>query len=163
MFGWPVLGLDQDLPGLAGFGHAPFRWGRWGVLDELGHHRDLVFGQGIGRAPVRHASGRAVGDQRLQVGLAARLGDVGCQRLAGGAFAKHAVATGAALEVDFLGRVEVGLAQVGRAFGLDHTGLFRRSGLVGEGVGGGQRCTQRRDPQGPRFFVADQHSISPQA
>ncbi|MNI35377.1 hypothetical protein D3C73_894000 [compost metagenome] len=60
-----ILRLDQYFPGLERLGHAPFRRGRRRVLDELGHGGDLLLGQGIGGAPVRHACGRSVGDQRL--------------------------------------------------------------------------------------------------
>ena len=62
----------------------------------------------------------------LQVVEAELAGEVGRQRLAGGALAQHAVAAGAALEVDLLGFFEFRLAE------LRHAGL--RPGLLGGDV-----------------------------
>ncbi|MNZ79950.1 hypothetical protein D3C78_985690 [compost metagenome] len=165
--GRTILGFDQHFPGFQRFGHAPFRWRRRRVLNELGHVRDLIFGQRIGRSPIRHACGRSIGNQRLQEGLPAGLGDVRRQGFPGGTFAQNAMAAGAALEVDFLGCVELGLAHVGRAGGFGHGRVGRCSGGF---IGSGRMChrkgqcrTQCGDSQSKRFSIADQHSISPQA
>ncbi|MNG03172.1 hypothetical protein D3C84_862400 [compost metagenome] len=65
--------------------------------------------------------------------MAAVLGDVRCQRLAGGPFTQDTVAAGATLEINFLGGVELGLAHVRRTGGLDHGRVGRGGGLVGAG------------------------------
>ena len=167
----PVLRLHQHLPRFAHLRHAPLRRLRRGVLDVLGHQGDLFLAQLAGAAPVRHAQRGAVGDQRFQVLLAALLGDVRGQRLAGGALAQDAVATGAALEVDLLGLVELAFTHVGGTVGAHHvSGIDGGSGtlvLLGGfhvvlGVSGGQAQQRQRGEQGAHQWLSKWHGLSPQ-
>ena len=79
------------------------------LLDVARHQVDFGVGELARGAPVRHAGRRAVLDEHLQVLGALGERDVGRQRLAGRALAQHAVAAGAALEVDLPRLVELGL------------------------------------------------------
>ncbi|MNO83200.1 hypothetical protein D3C76_744950 [compost metagenome] len=168
----PVFRLDQQLPGLAHFRHAPLRRLRRGVLDVLGHQGDLVLAQFAGCAPVGHAGGRTIGDQRFEVLLATLLGDVRRQRLPGGSLAQDAMATGAALEVDLLGLVELAFANVRRTRGVDdrNGGWIDGGGgaliLLGclhlvLGLGSCQAQQRQRGDQGPRELLAEWHGSSP--
>ena len=101
-----------------------------------------------GRAPVRHAGGRAELDERLQVVGALRLRDVRGQRLAGRALAQHAVAAGAALEVDLLRVLELRARHVRRAG--RHADL-RAGGADGRGRALVLELGRRRRMLGRRF------------
>ena len=119
----------QDLPARLHFRHAPFR--RLGRLMEqvTRHEVDLVLGHVAGGAPVRHAGRRTVGDERLQIVHAQVAGDVGGQRLAGGAAAQHAVTAGASLEIDARGLAVLGLGHfrdAGHGAGVDRLHLRER-------------------------------------
>ena len=111
----PLLDRDQHLPGVLDLLHAPFRRLRRLVLHEARHDVDLVRRELAGLAPARHAGGRALVDEDLEVLGALGLGDVRRQRLARRALAQHAVAAGAALEVDLLRVLELGHGHVRRA------------------------------------------------
>ena len=105
------------------------------MLDVVGHQGDL-FGVQLARGtPVGHAGRRAVGDQRFQILLAAGLGDVRCQRLAGGTLAQHAVTAGTALEVDLPCLLELGIGQVRRTGGTDNGGVLQHLGRGSTHVG----------------------------
>ncbi len=140
----PIFRLDQHIPGILHLLHPPLGRGRRSVLDVLGHQRDLVLGQRVGRPPVRHTGRRTIGDQRFQIGLATLLGDVRRQRLAGRALAQHTVTAGAALEVDFLGLLELGARQIWRTRRMHNLSASRidrrRLPLVGRLSGLGVRC-----------------------
>ncbi len=117
----PLRDGDDDFPARLHLLHAEFgRRGRL-LLDVARHQVHLGGGQLAGRAPVRHAGGRAVADEHLEVLGALRQRDVGRERLAGGALAQHAVASRAALEVDLLAALE---------FGLGHRRRLRIDALV---------------------------------
>src|SRR5690606_34647543 len=113
-----VLG-DEHRPAVAHLLQAPLRRIGGGVLEEARHQVDLGGGELAAGAEVGHAAGRTEVDQRLEVFGAARLGEVGRERLAGGALAQHAVAAGAALEEDLAGLGELDLAHVRGAGGAD--------------------------------------------
>ena len=111
-------GRRNQFPAAAHFGHAPLRRGRRLVLQVARHHVDFGFVEFARGTPVRHAGGRAVGNEGLQVNTAARAGYIGGERLAGRALAQYAVAAGAAFEVNLLGGLELG-DRHRRALGVD--------------------------------------------
>jgi hypothetical protein len=98
--------------------HAEFGRLRRRLLDVAGHQVDFGLAQFTRSAPVGHAGRRAVVDEYLQICRAAFQRDVGCEGLAGGAFAQHPVAACTALEIDLPGAVELGLAHR-RRLGID--------------------------------------------
>ena len=100
---------DDDLPRRLHLLHAEFRRRGRRLLDVARHQVHVGVGEIARRAPVRHAGRRAVLDEDLQVLGALVDRDVGRERLAGRALAQHAVAAGAALEVDLPRLVELGL------------------------------------------------------
>ena len=107
----PILGRDHDFPARHHVRHAELRRCRRLLLQEARHDVDLRGSQVTGCTPVRHAGRRTVGDQCLEVFGAFRLRNVRRQRLAGRALAQHAVAAGAALEIQLGSRMEFGLRQ----------------------------------------------------
>ena len=130
----PLLRRHDDLPGRLHVVKAVLRRRRRVVLDVARHQVHFLLGHFAAGLPVGHAGRRAVGDEDLQVVGALGLGDVRGQRFAGGALAQHAMAAGAALEIDLAGQIEFGLGQ-GRRLGVGRlvhrlTGQWRRSGLV---------------------------------
>ncbi len=143
----PVLDRHHDGPAGLDLLHAELGWLRRLVLHVARHQVDLLRRQLAGLAPARHAGGRALVDEDLEVFGALFLRDVGRQRLAGRAFAQHAVTTRAALEVDLLRLLELGLGHVrcaGRHENLDALGASgRRCALVLE-LGRGGRMLRRR-------------------
>ena len=139
--GRAVFRFDVHFPAVGHFRQTPFRRCRRLVLQVAGHDIDLCIGEVARGAPIGHAGGGAVGDQGFQVVGALFTGDIRGQGFAGGAFAQHAVAAGAAFEVDLRGFVEFHLGHAG-AFGVDETpGAFDRAGraLVGHFFLGGDR------------------------
>ncbi len=100
LFGRAIFRRNDHFPGFHHVRHTPF--GRRRRIDQhvAGHQVDLFGRQLVGGAPVGHPGGGAVGDEIMNVFVAVLAGDVGGQRLAGRAFAQHAVAPGAAFEVD---------------------------------------------------------------
>jgi hypothetical protein len=118
-----LFGRDDDLPGLLHLLQAEFGWLRRILLDVAGHQIHVSFGHFARGQPVGHASGRAVGNEDLQVIGALAQRDIRGQRLAGGALAQHAVATGATLEIDLAGTVKLGLRHLGR-FGVGAWGCL---------------------------------------
>ena len=120
-----LLGRHDHLPGRLHLLHAELGRHRRLVLQKARHDVDVLVRQFAGAAPVRHAGRRAVVDEHLEVVGAARLGDVRGERLAGGALPQHAVAAGAALEVDLLGAREL-LRGHRRGLRADHVGRFAR-------------------------------------
>ena len=137
----------QHLPARLDLLHAELGRLRRLVLQVARHQVDLLGRQLAGLAPVRHAGRRAQVDEHLQVLGALLLRDVRGQRLAGGALAQHAVAAGAALEVDLLRLLELGLGHVRRARRHEDLHAFRARGrrraLVLE-LGHGRRVLGRR-------------------
>ncbi len=116
----------HNLPGRLHVREPEFRRGGRFLLQEAGHDVDLLGAQLAGRAPVRHAGGRTVGDERLQVLGAAFTGDVRRERLAGCALAQYTVAARTALEVE-LGRQRVLLfRELGALGGLQLPGFVGR-------------------------------------
>ena len=109
--------LDRHVhgPGLAHLLQAELGRRPWVVQQVARHQVDLALGQLARGAPVRHAGGRAVVDERLQVVVAELAREVGRERLARGALPEHAMAAGAALEVDLVGLRELGLGQARHA------------------------------------------------
>ena len=107
----PLLRRQEHLPGLLHLRQRHLRRRGRLVLQELRHHLGLGLGQHALFAPVGHAAGRAVEDDRGQRGGALRPRLVRGQRRAGGAFAQRAVAARAALEEDLLGVGELGLGE----------------------------------------------------
>ena len=101
----------QDLPCGLHLRHAVLGRLRRLVL-QIARHEIHFLGVELARAaPVRHACRGAEVDEHLEVFRAARLRDVGRERLAGGALAQHAVTARAALEVDALGLLELRRAE----------------------------------------------------
>ena len=98
----PLGDRNDHLPRGLHLLHAEFRRGRRLVEEITRHQVDLLFRQIARGAPVRHAGGRTIGDEVAQIFEALRLRQVGCQRLAGGALAQHAVTARATLEVDLV-------------------------------------------------------------
>ena len=103
------------------------------VLDVAGHQVDRLFVHFAAGQPVRHAGRRTVGNEDFQVLGAFADGQVGRQRLAGGALAQHAVATSAALEVDLAGAGEFGLRH-GRRLGVAGLVHGRRVDRIGRAL-----------------------------
>ena len=113
LLGRSIFYRDDDLPGVAHLGHAELRRRRRLVQQITSHEIDVFLGEIARGTPVRHAARRAVGDEIAKILVAVLTRDVGGQGLAGGALAQHAVATGAALEVDLVGAVELFLRHRG--------------------------------------------------
>jgi hypothetical protein len=97
-------------------------------MPNSGHDVHFFLREFARLAPARHAGGGALVDEYLQVFRALLLRDVGSQRLAGGALAQHAVAAGAALEVDLLRAVELGQGHGRCAWGHQDLCTFGTAG-----------------------------------
>ena len=99
----------------------------------------------LGRAsPVRHPGGRAEVDDNFEIIGALLGGDVRRERFAGGAFAQHAVAAGAALEVDLVARRT--RRRQGAAVHTMGTGWGRRAGSGRRGRAWRPRVARCRPP-----------------
>ena len=145
--GRPFGHRHDHVPARLDLGHAELRRLRRLVLDEARHDVHFLLRQLARLAPARHAGRRTLVDEHLQVLGALLLGDVGGERLAGGALAQHAVAAGAALEVDLLRVLELGLRHVrgaGRHEDLDAFRAGRRRRALVLELGRGRRVLGRR-------------------
>ena len=110
----PIGRRDDDLPGRLHLRHAELGWHRRVLLHVAGHDVDRFLVHLARGQPIRHAGGRTVGDEDLQVIGALADREVWRQRLAGGAFAQHAVAARAAFEVGLAAEIELGLRHLRR-------------------------------------------------
>ncbi len=81
------------------------------MQQKARHEVHIILGELTRGAPVRHPRRGPEVDEYLEVVLAALLGDVRRQRLAGGSLAQHPVTAGATLEVELLGPCELLLAE----------------------------------------------------
>ncbi|MNT04392.1 hypothetical protein D3C72_1389680 [compost metagenome] len=145
LLGRPLRDGQDVLAAFLDVSQRKFRRCRRIELYITGHQVDFLVGEVAGCAPVRHAGRAAVLDEGLQVFRAARAGDVWRQRLAGRALAQHAVAAGAALEVDLPGVIELGRGQRG-----DRRLLFGLGFSLWCGLGGVGGCLGKSQPERER-------------